>query len=91
MRISTVREFRDRATGLLKSQDPILVTRRGRLAGIFLPWRESTLPIDFRRELYSMLSSEISRQLKKKRISERDVLQGFEKWRKAKRATRRRR
>src|SRR5207244_3214398 len=31
MRISTVREFRDKATGLLRSKDPILVTRRGRL------------------------------------------------------------
>jgi hypothetical protein len=91
MRISTVREFRDRATGLLKSDDPILVTRRGRLAGIFLPWRETTLPIDLRRELYSMLSAEISRQLKKKRIAERKILQDFDKWRKAKRAPRRRR
>lgn len=91
MRISTVREFRDRATGLLKSRDPILVTRRGKLAGIFLPWRENTLPVDLRRDLYSMLSSEISRQLKKKRTAEREVLHDFEKWRKAKRATRRRR
>jgi hypothetical protein len=91
MRISTVREFRDRATALLKSDDPILVTRRGRLAGIFLPWKENTLPIDLKRELYSMLSAEISRQLKKKRIAEREILQGFEKWRKAKRAPRRRR
>ena len=91
MRISSVREFRDRATGLLRSSDPILVTRRGKLAGVFLPWREKTLPVDLRRELFSMLASEISRQLKKKRVTERGVLQDFEHWRKAKRATRRRR
>lgn len=30
MKISTVREFRDNASGLLRSKDPILVTRRGR-------------------------------------------------------------
>ena len=35
MRISTVREFRE-TTGLLRSRTPILVTRRGRVAGIFL-------------------------------------------------------
>jgi hypothetical protein len=29
MKISTVREFRDKASGLLRSKDPILVTRRG--------------------------------------------------------------
>jgi hypothetical protein len=28
MRLSTVREFRDNATGLLRSKAPILVTRR---------------------------------------------------------------
>ena len=37
MKISTVREFRDKTTGLLRSKTPILVTRRGRLAGIFFP------------------------------------------------------
>jgi hypothetical protein len=40
MRISTSREFRD-TTGLLCSRTPILVTRRGRVAGIFF----LTLPI----------------------------------------------
>ena len=43
MKISTVREFRDKATTLLRSKDPILVTRRGRLAGVFFPWPEASL------------------------------------------------
>ena len=86
-----MREFRDRATGLLRSKDPILVTRRGRLAGVFLPWKEQSLPIDLRRELFSMLSSEVARQLKKKGLTEKKVLQDFESWRKGRRATRRRR
>jgi hypothetical protein len=40
MGISTVREFRDNATGLLRSKSPILDTRRGRLAGVFFAWPE---------------------------------------------------
>ena len=91
MRISTVREFRDRATALLKSEDPILVTRRGRVAGVFLPWRDASLPIDLRRELFSMLAADIGRQLKKKRVSEKDILEDFSRWRKARRESRRRR
>jgi len=91
MRISTVREFRDRATTLLRSEDPILVTRRGRVAGVFLPWREATLPVDLKRELFSMLTTEIAAQLKKKRATEKDILQDFARWQKARRATRRRR
>ncbi len=91
MRISSVREFRDRATALLRSEDPILVTRRGRVAGVFFPWRDATLPVDLRRELFLMLSADIARQLKKKRVSEREVLEDFGEWRKARRETRRRR
>jgi len=91
MRISSVREFRDQATGLLRSKDPILVTRRGRLAGVFFPCPESTFPIELKRELFSVLSTEIARQLKGHGLREGDVLADFESWRKGRRESRRRR
>jgi len=91
MRISSVREFRDKATGLLRSKTPILVTRHGRLAGIFFPRPELTLPIELKRELYAMLSSDVARQLKQRRISEDAVLRDFEASRRKSRAARRRR
>ena len=91
MKISTVREFRDNATGLLRSKDPILVTRRGRLAGVFFPRPESTLPIELKRELFPLLSSEIARQLKKRGLNEEEILADFESWRKKKRGAGRRR
>jgi hypothetical protein len=91
MRITTVRELRDRATTLLRSPEPILVTRRGRVAGVFLPWQDASLPIDMKRELFSMLTTAISAQLKKKRVSEKDVLRDFQDWQKVRRETRRRR
>ncbi len=91
MRISTVREFRDEATGLLRSKDPVLVTRRGRLAGVFFPCPQETLPIELKREMFAMLSAEIAREIKKKGLSERAVLADFEKWRKERREARRRR
>jgi hypothetical protein len=91
MRISTVREFRDKATGLLRSKDPILVTRRGRLAGVFFPWQKGSLPIELKHDLFAMLSSEIARQIKHRGLSEKELLTGFERWRKARRAPRRRR
>jgi hypothetical protein len=91
MRISSVRDFRDRATTLFRSDDPILVTRRGKVAGVFLPWREAILPVDFKRELFAMLTTEIARNLKKKRVTEKKVLQDFERWRKGRNEARRRR
>jgi len=91
MKISSVREFRDNATGLLRSKDPILVTRRGRLAGVFFPWPEGTMPIELKREVFSVLSDQVKRQLKKRGLAEDEILADFESWRKNKRATRRRR
>lgn len=91
MRISTVREFRDNATGLLRSKDPILVTRRGRVAGVFFPRPEATLPIELKRELFEVLSAEVARQIKKRGLREEEILSDFESWRRNRRETRRRR
>jgi hypothetical protein len=91
MRMSTVREFRDNATSLLRSRSPILITRRGRLAGIFFPRPESSLPVELKRELFPALAGEVARLLRKRGTSEREVVEDFEAWRKARRAARRRR
>ena len=91
MKISTVREFRDNATGLLRSEDPILVTRRGRLAGVFFPRPETTLPIELKRELFSVLADEVRRQIKKRGLVEDEIVADFESWRKCRRETGRRR
>lgn len=91
MRLSTVREFRDKATVMLRSKAPILVTRRGRLAGIFFPRPEMTLPVELKRELFAVLSADVKRTLGRRGVSEEDVLADFETWRRKRRATRRRR
>jgi hypothetical protein len=91
MRVSTVREFRDNATGLLKSKEPVLITRRGRMAGVFFPSPEGMLPVDLKRELFEKLSAEIARQIAKSGGTEEEVLSDFESWRRTRREARRRR
>lgn len=91
MKISTVREFPVRATGLLRSKDPVLVTRRGKLAGVFFPSPESTLPLELKRELFGMLSRAIAAQIRRRGLNQKDILADFERWRKKRRAPRRRR
>jgi hypothetical protein len=91
MRLSTVREFGDKATGMLRSKVPILVTRRGRLAGIFFPRPEMTLPLELKRELFAVLSADVKRLFNRRGVSEKDVLADFETWRRKRRAARRRR
>ena len=56
----TISKFKATCLALLakvkRTGRPILVTRRGRLAGIFFPRPEVTLPLELKRELYAMLN-----------------------------------
>jgi len=85
MKISSIREFRDNASSLLRSGDPALVTRRGRLAGIFFPRPEATLPAELKREFFSLLSTELARRLKRRRSDDDELQEDFESWRKSRR------
>jgi hypothetical protein len=85
MKISTEREFRDNAAGMLREKDPVLVTRRGRLAGVFFPSPEATLPLELKRELFAVLSAEVGRQIHKRELGEEEILADFQSWRKKRR------
>lgn len=77
MKIVTVREFRDRATEMLRSEDVILITRDGLPAGFFLPWDARELPSDAERQLFLHLSEQIGSQLKAQGVSEEEVVGDF--------------
>lgn len=85
MRTATVREFRDRATTLLKAAEPILVTRRGKIVGFFLPSTGSAVPLEIKRDLFYTLTDEIRRLSKTKGLTEEALRAEFEAARKARR------
>ena len=77
MKVVTVREFRDRATEMLRSDEVILITRSGLPAGFFLPWEARELPSDARREVFLRLSEQIGAQLKAQGVSVEEVVRDF--------------
>ena len=85
MRTATVREFRDRATTFLKETEPILVTRRGKIVGFFLPATGATLPLEIKKELFDALTQKIRSAMKARGLTEEGILGDFEKARKARR------
>ena len=88
MRVATLRDFRDRATEWLRSDDVVLVTRDGQPAGFWVPWDEpDALPDELRSAVFQRLSSMVRDQLSTAGASEEDVLADFA----ASRRTRRRR
>jgi prevent-host-death family protein len=86
MKTTTAREFRSRFSRLVRQGDTVLVTRRGRPAGVFYPIPDAQrLPILVRRELFFEISQDLSRALKQRGITEKDVLRDFETFKKRRR------
>jgi len=88
VKVATVRDFRDRATEWLRSEDVVLVTRDGQPAGFWVPWDEpDALPDELRSAVFQRLSSMVREQLRAAGASEEDIRGDFE----ASRRSRRRR
>jgi hypothetical protein len=77
MKVVSVRDFRDRASAMFRSEDVILVTRDGGPAGFYLPWDTPELPIEVRREVFLRLSEQIGTALDTQGASEQEVLDDF--------------
>jgi hypothetical protein len=85
MKVATLRDFRDRATTMLRSRDLVLITRDGLPAGFFVPWDQPELPDDVKRGIYMALSQRARREMKTKRVTEQQVLADFRAARRARR------
>jgi hypothetical protein len=77
VKVVTLRDFRDRASEMMRSHDVLLVTRDGKPAGFFLPWDRPDLPDEIRAGIYAELSDRARRELQKKRVKEEQVLADF--------------
>jgi len=86
MEFHTVREFRDRATSILRSTEPVFITRRGKLAGVYMPVADGELPLDLKRQLFGVLAEQIRQEREAKGVSAVEILDDFTKWQKERRA-----
>ena len=77
MKVVTLRDFRDRATEMMRSRDVLLVTRDGKPAGFFLPWDREDIPDDVRRGIFAELSARAGRELQARGVREDQVLKDF--------------
>lgn len=70
----------------LGGNEPVLVTRAGRVSGVYLPLDESEgLPDDLRRELLSLLGRHISESLEARGITEEEIQGDFDAYRRRRR------
>jgi hypothetical protein len=86
MKVATVREFRDKATSYFKADEPVLVTRHGKVTGLYLPIEHpESFPLELRKELLVRLGEFVGRSLEKKGITEGKLLADFNTFKKTRR------
>jgi PHD/YefM family antitoxin component YafN of YafNO toxin-antitoxin module len=85
MKMATVREFRSDLADMLDAREPVIITRRGKMTGVYIPWnKKSELPLELKREAFKSLSSEMAKLTA--HIDEKEMLEDFKKWRKSRRS-----
>lgn len=83
MRVASVRRFRAESASLARRGEPVLVTKHGRISGLFLPLEKpDILPLDLRRELLNKVGAAIWKKLVEKGVTETEIQRDFEAFRK---------
>ena len=83
MKITDVKDFRNKATTYLKSDEPTLVVRHGKVAGLLLPLENTDeIPSDLRKELLEKLGDYLNKSLEIKNVPEEEILDDLKKFRK---------
>jgi hypothetical protein len=82
---ASVRDFRDRATQMLKQREPVMITRHGKVVGFFMPATGEALPLEIKRDLFYALTDSVRLAIKDRGLTEEGVLADFEKTRAARR------
>jgi len=85
MRVVGVRELRDGLTKLLRERTPVLIMRRSKVAGVYVPLDDEDLNLELRRDMQLALARKIRASLRAKGLSEQDILDDFEATRKTRR------
>jgi len=86
MKIAGIREIREQSAKYLGSPEPFLVTRHGRVSGVFIPLETpDRLPDDWRKEIGAAIGRHLARALDLKGLSEQMIEEDFRAYRRRRR------
>ena len=86
MKVTGIRELRAKTAVLFSSGEPVLVTRHGKVSGVYVPLDDADrLPDDLRRRLSAVLGKYFAKTLARKGVTERKLKEGFDAYRRRRR------
>lgn len=78
MKIAGIRKVRSQMASLLGGDEPVLITRHGKISGLYLPLDQpDRIPDDLRRELAGVLGRYLDQALRSRGVTEEDVQEDF--------------
>jgi len=86
MKVAGIRELRAKTAVLFGKGEPVLVTKHGKVSGVYVPLDEpDRLPDELRRELIGVLGRHLAKVVKRKGVTERDIKEDFNAYRRRRR------
>ena len=85
MKTTTVNALKDQAGKMLHSDEPLVITHKGKAAGVYISLESQALPRELRNQLLEQLVEATAQEMAEKGITEEQVLAEFEAARKARR------
>jgi hypothetical protein len=86
MKVAGIRELRAKTAVFFGSSEPVLVTKHGKVSGVYVPLDDpDRLPNDLRKELTVVLGRYLAKVLRRKRITEVDIKKDFDAYRRRRR------
>ena len=90
MKAISAKEFHDRSSHWIRSNEALVVTRHGKdVLGIYYPLKSPEMPREAEWDMCKALAAQFGKQLKRRGISEEDILDRVEEWRDETKTTRR--
>lgn len=86
MRIAGIRELRGGTASLLGGKEPVIVTRHGKISGLFLPLEDpDRIPTDLRLELARVLGKHLAKVAQRRGVTEGRIQKDFNAYRRGRR------
>ena len=86
MKVAGIRELRAKTGVFFGSREPVLVTKHGKVSGVYVPLEDpDRLPNDLRKDLTVVLGRHLAKVLRRKGITELDIKKDFDAYRRRRR------
>jgi len=86
MKVGSMRKLEAGSAALIEGDEPVLVTREGKISGLYVPLEDpSQLPDDLRHDLMVAVGRYIADVLETEGVSEEELLKDFDDFRRRRR------